>query len=399
MVQLPPVRRLPLYHVHLPQDAERVIAAVLHSRQIAGGPNVARFESLLQDYLGNPCVTATSDAASSIALSLYMAGVRPGDEVLASPMACLATNQPVLNLFARIRWCDIDPLTGNLDPDDVRRRITPRTKALLVFHWAGNPSDLEALYKIAREHELAVVEDASEALGAECASRKLGNTGADFTVFSFYPNRHITTLEGGAIAFASDEHYEHGRRLKRYGIHQPSFRDADGEINPHSDIPVAGWNIAMHEVSAALGIAQLECLPEILARHQANGTFYDRALADLPGIRLLERPEHARPAFWVYTFLAQDRDGLLRQLRRQGVQASKVHLRNDLYSCFGRHAADLPGVDHFQSHTLSIPCGWWVNKEDRQYVVDGIQDACSHAAGSSHFHLRSGVIRRAGDAA
>jgi dTDP-4-amino-4,6-dideoxygalactose transaminase len=399
MTTLSSGRQLPLYQVHVPPGAERAIAEVLKSRQLAGGPHVARFESLLQSFIGNPRITATSDAASSLALSLYLGGVRPDDDVLASPMACLATNQPVLNLFARVRWCDIDPRTGGLDPDDVRRRITPRTRAILIYHWAGNPSDLDRLYAIAREQELSIIEDASESLGAEYGSRKLGNTGADFTVFSFYANRHLTTVEGGAIAFGSDEDYQRGRWLKRYGIHQPSFRDALGEINPDSDIPAAGWNIAMHEVAAALGAAQFEHLPEMLARHQANGAFYDRALAGVHGIRLLERPGHARPAYWVYTLLAKNRDGLLRTLRARGIQASKVHLRNDVYSCFGRPATDLPGVDFFQAHTLSIPCGWWINDEDRQYVVDCIQDACDCTAGSNHCGLRSGEFRRVADAA
>jgi len=365
--------RLPLYKVHLPPEADQVISSVLHSGQIASGEHATRFELSLQNFVGNPRITVTQDAASSIALSLFLGGVRPGDEVLASPMACLATNEPVLNLFARIRWCDIDPQTGNLDAEDLRRRITPHTRAILIFHWAGNPANVDVIYEIARAHGLPVIEDASEALGAEYAASKLGNTGADFTVFSFYANRHITTLEGGAIAFGSEEHYERGRWLKRYGIHVPTFRDPQGEINPRSDIPLAGWNMAMHEVSAALGTVQMGHLPSIIARHQANGMFYDQALSGVPGIRILKRPAAARSAYWVYTFLADDRDGLLRRLRECDVHASKVHQRNDRYSCFGVSGYDLPGVDEFQHRCLSIPCGWWIGEEAREYICQMVR--------------------------
>jgi len=128
-----PERNIPLYKVHMPKEAHAALQEVLYSGQIANGPNVENFESLFQAYIGNPHITTTSDISSSISLCLYMAGVRPDDKVLTSPMACLATNMPIKNLFARIVWCDIDPLTGNIDPTDVEQQICPRAKAILVY--------------------------------------------------------------------------------------------------------------------------------------------------------------------------------------------------------------------------------------------------------------------------
>jgi perosamine synthetase len=364
---------LPLYQVHVPPGVGEGLQPVWRSGQLASGRHAGRFEELLRAYVGNRRTIATGDASTSLSLCLSMAGVRPGDEVLASPMACLATNEPVLNLFARVRWCDVRPDTGNLDPEDLVRRITPLTKAILVFHWAGNPADLGAIYRIARKHDLRVVEDASESLGAMYGGQKIGNTGSDFTVFSFYANRHLTTIEGGAVTFANEADYERGRWLKRYGIHQPSFRDEWGEIDRRSDIPEAGWNTAMHEIAAAVGVLQMQHLPAIVARHQANGDYYDEALAGVPGITLLSRLPNSRSAHWVYTFLAEDRDGLLRRLKEEGIQASKVHLRNDVYSCFGPPQGDLPGVDAFQAHTLSIPCGWWIDGDQRTRISETIR--------------------------
>lgn len=363
---------IPLYKVSTPQGLEIVVSDAFNSGQIAVGPNVAKFESLLSEYLGNAWVTTTCDVSMALTLCLFQAGVRPGDDVLVSPLVCLSTTCPIRNLFANVSWCDVDQMTGNLDPSHIASKVTSRTRAIIVYHWAGNPADIDAIHSVAREYSLPVIEDAGEALGAEYHGKKIGSTGSDYIVFSFYPNRHLSTIDGGAIACAQEEDYQQLRWLKRYGIHQPSFRDTDGEINPKSAIPVAGWNAYMSHVAATIGVAQMQHLPSIIARHQENGFYYDEELASIPGVTVLKRPANSRSAYWVYTFLVQDRDQLLKRLRQQGVYASKVHLRNDVYTCFGTDRRALPGVDHFSTHCLSIPCGWWVSENDRARIVDVI---------------------------
>jgi perosamine synthetase len=374
MVNLVTQINTPLYKVHMPPEAYVALKDVIFSGQIANGPKVGEFESLLQEYIGNPYITSTGDVSSSIAVALFMAGVRPGDEVLTSPMACLSTNIPIKNLFAQAVWCDIDPLTGNIDPADIERHISPRTKAILVYHWAGNPVDLDAIMLIAKRHGLLVVEDASEAIGAEYRGRKIGNTNTDITVFSFYPTRQIATGEGAAIAFGNVDAYERGRWLKRYGIHQPSFRDSLGEINIASDVAVAGYSSYMNQIAATIGITQMSYVADIVTRHQSNGLFYDESLRNISGITVLKRLPETQSAYWVYTFLADQRNDLLRFLRSRGIYASKVHLRNDRYSCFEAVKWELPGVDEFERRHLSIPCGWWVTEEDRQYIVATIRE-------------------------
>ena len=366
-------KMIPLFKPHVIPQMKSIVAEVLSSGQIAGGPNVGRFEESLRKYIGNSWITATGDISTSLTMCLFLAGVRPGDDVLMSPLVCLSTSCPVRNLFANIRWCDVDPMTGNIDPAEIAKKITPRTNVIVVYHWAGNPADLEAIHAVARDHNLSVIEDAGEALGAEYNGKKIGASGSDYTVFSFYPNRHLTTIEGGAIACAREDDYEKVRWLKRYGIHQPSFRDGDGEIDPSSDIPVAGWNSYMNHVAATIGVAQMEHLSRIVARHRENGLFYDRALGDIPGLSVLRRPAGARSAYWVYTFLARERDRLFKRLRQNGIQASKVHLRNDIYTAFGSGPEDLPGVKEFSARCLSIPCGSWVTDEDCRRIVDLIR--------------------------
>lgn len=364
---------IPLYQVHMPPEAHEALRPVLYSGYLADGEVVREFEHALRAYLGNPNLITTGDVSAAIGLALYLAGVRPNDEVLASPIACVATNMPILNLFARVVWCDVNPDTGHLDPNEVERRLTPKCKAVVHPHWGGDVAEIEAINHAARRHGLRVVEDAGEALGAEFDGSKVGNTGSDFVVFSFHAIRHITTGEGAAITFGSAREAEQARWLKRYGIHQPSFRDELGEIRRESDIPVAGYSSYLNNVNAALGLTQMTYLPEIIRRHRENGRYYDETLGDIPGITLAKRASRARSAYWVYTLLAERRDDLLRYLREHGVYASKVHLRNDVYSCFGGAAADHPGVDLFAARYLCIPCGWWVSDEQRARIAELIR--------------------------
>jgi len=365
---------VPLYSTFCPAGVGQQVEEVLQSGKIASGECVVAFEERLRAYLGNPLLISTAEMSSSIAMSLYLAGVRPGDEVVACPMACMATNAPIKNLFAEVRWCDCDPRTGGMDPGHLEHLLSSRTKAILLFHWAGNPADLNAIYEIAKTHGIAVIEDASEAFGAEYCGNKLGNTGADYCVFSFYPNRHLTTIEGAAVTFRRAEDFEKARWLRRYGIHSPSFRLSDGEINPQSDIPHAGWNCYMNQVSAVIGVAQLETFNARLNAWQSNGRFYDETLSNTGIVKLLGRQPNSISAYWVYTFLSTKRDRLLQYLTRNGIQASKVHLRNDIYSCFGTGKQCLPGVAEFSDHMLSIPCGWWVTEEQRTWIVELINN-------------------------
>ena len=252
--------------------------------------------------------------------------------------------------------------------------MTPLTRAVLVYHWAGNPVDVSPIYDFARRHGLAVIEDCGEALGATLCGRRLGSAPADAAVFSFYPNRQITTGEGAAITFARAADADRARWMKRYSIHQPSFRDSEGEISRSCDIPEIGFNSYLTHLAAAIGVSQLPALGGIVQRHQANGQYFDGALAGISGIRVLERPPESLSAYWVYTLRADRPDALRRKLRSAGIGCSRVHLRNDLYSVFGASPEPLPGVDQFDEENLSLPCGWWVTDEERDEIVTCVRE-------------------------
>jgi dTDP-4-amino-4,6-dideoxygalactose transaminase len=363
------VTMIPLHKVNVPDSAKSAVAEILESGYVADGATVREFERRLGDWLPAEHVVTVGDYSAGITLALALWGVGPGDEVIATPDACLGTNMPLLMAGARPRWVDLDPATGNISPDAIRAAISPRTKAILYAHWGGNPADLDAINAIGREFGLLVVEDASEALGAEHRGLRVGAHGSDVVVFSFGPVRHVTAGEGAALVFADPERADQARWRKRYGIHQPSFRRSDGEINPESDIPAAGWNTYMNNIGAAIALSGLGHADEVVARHRANADFYDAAFAG-SRVRGLERLAGDVSASWVYTLRTADRDALRGTLHAAGIAASTLHLRNDVYSAFVTGVADdLPGVNEFAATRLCIPCGWWVGDEDRERIA------------------------------
>jgi dTDP-4-amino-4,6-dideoxygalactose transaminase len=366
---------IPLYRVHMPAEAVAAAAAALSSQSVAAGPNVAAFELMFAEWLGNPSVVAMGDASTALAISLYLAGVRPGHRVIASPMACLATNAAIRALFAEPVWCDIDPSTGNLCARDLEVCLRKGAQAIVVFHWAGNPADLAGIYAVAHPAGVPVVEDASEAMGAEYGPKRIGCTGSGSTVFSLYANRHITSVDGALVSFASPEVAARALKVRRFGIDLQRFRTPDGEIDPLCDIDETGWNSCMTNVAASIAIEQMRYLPSLLERCRNNSDYYDEALADIGGIRPLKKVSGARSAAWVYTLLADQPAALARSLRMRGIQASAVHYRNDRYSAFAPADRDLPGVAEFSSRTLSVPCGWWIDDDARANIVRCLREA------------------------
>ena len=355
----------------MPAGAGAALATTLASGYLAQGAQVVEFERKLADYTGNPRVCAMSEISGALTLALFMAGVRPADEVVVSPMVCLATSMPIANLFARPLWCDVDPATGMLDPARIADLVTPRTRAILAYHWSGDVADIGALQEAARAHGLALIEDASEAFGAEYRGEKLGHHGSDFCAYSFAAVRQITAGEGAALLCADPDDHEQARQLRHYGIDRASFRLPCGDLNPQSDIAVPGFNFCMNNIAATIALAQLPHVENLVARQRANGRYFDAALAGVGGVTLLNRRADAVSGYWTYSLRAERRADLMRKLRQNGIGCQRLHVRNDRYSCFADVRRDdaLPGVDLFDRENLSIPCGWWLSREECERIV------------------------------
>lgn len=363
---------IPLFKVFMAESAHAALKPVLESGRLAAGRQVAKFESRLATWLGIPDVVALGDASGALTLALYLAGVRPGDEVITSPLACAATVIPIANLFAHPVWCDINPLTGMPEPDNIAGLISKKTRAILLYHWSGDVADVCGVAMLAQQRGIKLIEDASEALGAEWRGRRLGSP-ADFTVYSFYATKHINTGEGAALLAADPQMARTARHLRRFGIDAAKLRLPNGDLNPAFDIPLAGFNFPMNEIAATIGLEQLHHIENIVSNHRANGQYYDAALSGIPGLRLLNRHKDSISGFWTYALRAERRDDLIHKLHSCGIGAQRLHTRNDGYSCFGDRAQQLPGVAEFDAQNLSIPCGWWVGDEERGLVAECIR--------------------------
>lgn len=371
--EMSPQLSIPLFKVFMAQSAHDALKSVIESGHLAAADRVAEFENRLAAWLGAPDAVAISDASGALTLALLMAGVRPGDEVIASPLACSASLMPVANLFAKPVWCDIDPFTGMPSAADIAARISPATRAILLYHWSGDVAEVGEIMALARKHGIKLIADASEALGAEWHGCRMWRE-TDFTVYSFYATKPVTTGEGGLLLAPEKKVTDAARRLRRYGIDQKRIRLANGDLNPAFDIPLAGFNFAMNEIAATLGIENLGHADRLLARQRANGDYYQVALDGVAGLHLLERRNDRKSVYWTYTLRAERRHDLIRKLHACGIGAQRLHLRNDAYSCFGGVAAELPGVALFDEQNLCIPCGWWVGDVEREQIADCIRE-------------------------
>jgi dTDP-4-amino-4,6-dideoxygalactose transaminase len=350
------------------------LAPVLASGQLAGGPNVAALEAAIARHVQRPDVVCLGDMTHALALALQLAGVGPGDDVLTLSYNCMSSNSAIAHVGATPVWVDIDGATATLSLADCERAITPRTRALVVYHVAGYPAPLAALRAFCDGHGIALVEDANNALGATLDGRPVGSVG-DFAVFSFYANRQVNGVDGAALVCRDAATADEARRLRRFGIDLKTFRDARGEIDPASDIPVVGMSSPLNHVQATMALAHLGTLGARLARNRRNVETLSALLADLPAIRPVAWAPGAQPAFWAWLVRCDGRDGMIERLKARGVQCSKLHQPNHVYSGFGSTPRELPGTARFMDEMLALPCGWWLDDAALARLGDEIRTA------------------------
>ena len=336
---------------------------IIRSGNLTSGNQVRLFEQELRQFIGNPFLLVTGNNTYASLIALALCDLKNGDEVIASPMACLASNQPVLNFGAKLVWADIDPATGSLDPTDVKRKITSRTKAILHYHWGGYPGYISEINQIGAVHGIPVIDDAIESFGSKYQSNMLGNTGTTMTTFSFQTVRLPNSIDGGAIAFSNESLFKRALRMRDFGITRDTFRDDLGELSIHSDITSLGYNAIMNEVSGYIGRKVMEATPDLISRQRINGQKWDLYFQEHAGVPLVKRKE-ILPNYWIYSYLSENRDNDLKAFRNKGFYASKVHIRNDYYSCFGDFDPSLKGVSEFAEKQISLPSGWWTDLEE-----------------------------------
>ena len=359
---------IPLFKVFLPPEKALMsrLRDVLYSGQISEGEPVYQFENKFSEFIGLPNILSFYSGTAALHTALILAGVGPGDEVISTPMTAEPTNLAILHAGGQVVWADVDPKNGNIRPDSIVERISSRTKAIMLVHYGGIPASMSRIREIADKYGIPVIEDAAHALGARYGKEPIG-TNSEYTMFSLQAIKHMTTVDGGMIACKNQSDLSRGRKIRWFGIDRQASRT---EV----DVKEIGYKYHMNNVNATIGLVQLEYISEVIKQHVANGCYFDSVLRNIPGIELCRWDDSAEPSYWFYTVLAQKRDDLSRYLTEKGIGNSQAHKRNDLHSVFHSSRCELPGLDSFYDHMLHIPCGWWIGKEEREYIVQTIKN-------------------------
>ena len=363
-----------LHKVFVPENLDTMMSelrAVIASGWVGEGPKVQAFERALRPIVGSDNVTALNACTSSLQLALRLAGVGPGDEVVTTPMTCMATNLPIVLAGGTPVWADVDPATGNISPASIKAKITPRTKAIMIVHWGGYPCDIAEINAIAREAGVKVIEDAAHALGSTYQGKPIGSH-SDYACFSFQAIKHIHTGDGGLLVCRNMVDHARARSLKWFGIDREKRQVNDYGI-AEWDIVEAGYKYHMNDVAATMGLVQLPYLAQNIAARRLNAKKFQEAFKNLKRVKLLAEKSDRLSAYWLFTVLVDDQVGFIRYLKEKDIAASIVHSRNDKSQVFSHlKRDDLPGLDAFASSMVCIPVGQWVDDKARNQIIDAV---------------------------
>jgi len=389
------MKQIDLFKVFMSPEVGSKVAKVLSSGYIGQGPKVEEFEDSLREFIGTDRVVTLNSGTSGLHLALHLLknprgsvavdgysaidfgwpGLQEGDEVLTTALTCTATNFPILAHGLKIKWVDIDSTTLNIDLDDLSRKISPKTKVIMLVHWGGYPNDLDKIKEIQNKclklygFKPAVIEDGAHSFGSKYKGKYLGNHG-NMVMYSFQAIKHITSVDGGALVLPHQDLYNRAKLIRWYGIDREGNRK---DFRCEADIVEWGYKFHMNDICATIGIENLKHVHEIVGKHQSNARYYDTHLSNVNGLKLLDRHEGHESAFWIYSMLVDDRDGFYRHMKECNIIVSQVHERNDKHTCVREFKSSLPTLDRTIGKVVSIPVGWWVSDEEREYIVDCIK--------------------------
>lgn len=359
-----------LFTVNMDADAALArLDPVLRSGYVAEGPQSRAFEQALREYLRWPYAVLTSSGTAALTLAVHVAGLGPGDVVISTPLTCLITNEVLDLRGCRIEWADIDPATGNLDPESVRhvaanlRANGERVAAIMCVHWGGSTLGIPALREVAAELGVPLIEDAAHSIGGVDAAGGMVGTQADFSCFSFQAIKTLTCGDGGLLTCRHAHHSERARLLRWFGLD----RTKSESMRSYQQVPESGYKFHLNDIGAAIGLANLPHLDHWVATQCENAEAYDMGFADVDGIRPLRR--NPGSSCWLYTVRVRNARTFMAAMAGRGVECLQVHTRNDTQAIWASSRRLLPGMDVLNRELVCLPVGPHVTPERRQRVI------------------------------
>ncbi len=362
------MKKYPIAKPYITDTEKKLVLEVLNSGNLSLGPKYTEFEKKFADKIGVKYACAVSSGTAGLHLAMIAANIQPGDEVITSPFSFVASANCILYMNAKPVFADIDPLTYNMDPDNIERAITPKTKAILVVHIFGQAADMKRVTKIAKKYNLKIIEDACESICAEHNGQKVGTFG-ESAVFAFYPNKQMTTGEGGMITTNNEKTYKLCGSLRNQG------RSENMQWLDHERL---GYNYRMDELSAALGISQLEKLDKMIKQRQTIAEWYNEYLE--PHNQLVQIPRTApnnTHTWFVYVVTLNqakiNRNKLITTLAKQGISTKpylpSIHLFSFYKKMFGYKKGDFPISEKVSRSALALPFYIGLKKEDIKHII------------------------------
>lgn len=363
---------VPLSRPDITEREVEAVVAVLRTPHLSLGPKLDEFEQKLAAYAGVKYAVAVNSGTSALHLIIKALGIGEGDEVITTPFSFVASANCILFEGARPVFVDIDPHTWNMNPAYIEAKITERTKAILAVDVFGYPAEWDQLRALAKKYKLGLIEDAAEALGAEYKGMRAGSLG-DGAVFAFYPNKQITTGEGGAILTDDAEMDDMCRSLRNQG------RSKEGGWLEHKRL---GYNYRLSDINCALGIVQLERVDELLEKRRRVAQLYNKRLQKIEGIQIPYTSPHIKRSWFVYviklhdSFDKDDRDNMLKSLRKRGIECNNyfgpIHLQPFYRETFGCKHGDFPVTERVAARTIALPFFGNLTEQEVDYVCNQV---------------------------
>ena len=347
-------KSIPLFYPHIPKNAKKAVSKVLSTRWLGQGPLVDKFEKVFsKKFCENLSVSAVGSGTDALHLAYLLSGIKKNDEIICPVFTCTATNIPLLYINAKIKFADIDPSTFNISIDHVEKLITKKTKAIVFVNYGGILCDLEKLNRLAKKHNLILIQDAAQSLGAKYKNRSICKY-SDFTIFSFQAIKHITSGDGGALCIKNKKLLTKANRVRWFGIDRIKKQGGTWE----NDITEIGYKYQLTDIGASILLESINEFSKIKKHRNKIYQIYSKNIIYGKNLNFLKNNnQNSNCVMWLFTLLTPHKDFLQKKLRDLRIESNQVHFRNDRYSIFKKFIKNkkFPNMQKLQNNYLVLP--------------------------------------------